>query len=130
MSVVRARPLGALICGIAFGASARFSPTAPAAHRSTPILPVAREPIARALADAQARPQDASAAGRLGMLLHAWEQWEAAAAVYARARGLERRFDWFYLAGVVEARLAHHADAAALFKEAVAALANGPARDN
>jgi tetratricopeptide (TPR) repeat protein len=54
------------------------------------------------------------------MLLQAWEQWQAAAIVFARARQLERRFDWFYLDGIVRARLGHHDEAAALFREAVA----------
>ena len=89
---------------------------------------MSREPIARALAEARAHPQDAAATARLGMLLHAWEQWDAAAAVYARVRQLERRFEWFYLAGVVEARLAHHEEAAALFRDAARPLAGGPAR--
>ena len=35
------------------------------------------------------------------MVLHAWEQYETAAGVYARARALERRYDWFYLGGLV-----------------------------
>ncbi len=40
--------------------------------------------------------------------------------VYVRAAAVERRFDWFYLAGVVQSRLARHIDAAGLLKEAVA----------
>jgi tetratricopeptide (TPR) repeat protein len=82
--------------------------------------PVSREPIARALTDARAHPADAARVGRLAMVLHAWEQFDAAAAAYARARTLERRFDWFYLGGLVETRLAHHSRAAALLAEAVA----------
>jgi tetratricopeptide (TPR) repeat protein len=54
------------------------------------------------------------------MILEAWEQWAAAADAYALARTLERRFDWYYLGGVVAARAAHHAEAATLFREAVA----------
>ena len=53
------------------------------------------------------------------MVLHAWGQSETAAAVYARARALERRYDWFYLGGLVETRLAHHAAAARLLADAV-----------
>ena len=41
------------------------------------------------------------------MVLQAWEQFDTASVVYARARDLERRFDWFYLGGLVETRLAH-----------------------
>ena len=57
--------------------------------------------------------------GHLAMVLHAWEQYETAAGVYARARALERRYDWFYLGGLVETRLAHHAAAARLLADAV-----------
>ena len=121
MSVVRARLLGALICGIAFGASLASAQPLPQFPQLTldAFPPVSREPIARALAEARAHPQDAAAAARVGMLLHAWEQWEAAAAVYAHVRRLERRFEWLYLAGVVEERLAHHQEAAALFRDAL-----------
>jgi Flp pilus assembly protein TadD len=80
---------------------------------------VSREPIAEALAEARAHQDDPAAIGRLGMVLHAWEQFETAAAVYARARALERRFEWYYLAGLVEARAARHAEAAALLADAV-----------
>jgi tetratricopeptide (TPR) repeat protein len=118
MSVVRARRLGALICGIAFGASLASAQPLPQLTLDA-FPPVSREPIARALAEARAHPQDAAATARVGMLLHAWEQWEAAAAVYAHVRRLERRFEWLYLAGVVEERLAHHQEAAALFRDAL-----------
>ena len=80
---------------------------------------VSRAPIARALDAARAHPDDAERIGQLGMMLHAWQQFDAAAAVYACARTLEHRFDWFYLGGLVEARLAHHREAAQLLAEAV-----------
>src|SRR5687768_6706022 len=98
----------------------------PAAAQSLPDLrletypPVAREPIGRAWMEVRGHPKDAARLGRLGMMLQAWEQWTAAADAYARARTLERRFDWSYLGGVVAARLARHAEAAALFREAAA----------
>jgi Tfp pilus assembly protein PilF len=53
------------------------------------------------------------------MVLQAWEQWTAAADAYARARRLERRFEWYYLGGIVAARMGHHDEATALFREAV-----------
>ena len=62
------------------------------------------------------------------MVLQAWEQFETAAAVYASARALERRFEWYYLGGLVETRLAHHAAAATLLREAVALSPDPPAR--
>jgi Tfp pilus assembly protein PilF len=98
----------------------------PTAAQSLPELrldtypPVSREPIARVWDEARGHPDDPARLGRLGMLLQAWEQWTAAADAYARARTLERRFDWNYLGAVVAARLARHAEAAALFREAVA----------
>jgi Tfp pilus assembly protein PilF len=82
--------------------------------------PISRESIGRAWGDVRAHPDDPARLGRLGMVLQAWEQWTAAADAFGRARTLERRFDWNYLGGVVAARLAHHAEAAALFREAVA----------
>lgn len=81
--------------------------------------PVSRAPIAQALTEARAHPSDAARIGHLAMLLHAWGQYETATAVYARARALERRYDWFYLGGLVETRLAHHAEAARLLTVAV-----------
>ena len=82
--------------------------------------PVSRAPIARALDAVQTRPNDADAVGRLAMTLHAWEQFETAAVVYTRARALAPRFEWFYLGGLIEARLAHHRQAAQLLEEALA----------
>jgi tetratricopeptide (TPR) repeat protein len=81
---------------------------------------ISREPIARALAEARAHPTDAARVGRLAMTLHAWEQFEAAREAYGRAHALERRFDWFYLGGLVETRLARHRQAAELLEQAVA----------
>jgi tetratricopeptide (TPR) repeat protein len=80
---------------------------------------ISRQPINRAYEDAVAHPEDASSVGRLGMVLQAWEQFGAASAVYASARRLEQRFDWYYLGGLVETRLAHHEAAARLLADAV-----------
>jgi tetratricopeptide (TPR) repeat protein len=90
---------------------------------------VSREPITRALADVRAHPDDPARLGRLGMVLQAWQQWNAATSAYARARTLERRFEWYYLGGVVAARMARHGEAAALLREAVTlSPASTPAR--
>ncbi len=80
---------------------------------------VSRRAIAPVYEDASAHPGDVVRIGRLAMVLHAWEQFDAAAAAYAQARQLEPRFDWFYLGGLVETRLAHHEAAARLLAEAV-----------
>jgi tetratricopeptide (TPR) repeat protein len=80
---------------------------------------VSRAPIVRALDEARAHPDDVERVGQLGMVLQAWDQFEAAAAVYGRARALAPRFEWFYLGGLIEVRLAHHREAAHLLAEAV-----------
>jgi tetratricopeptide (TPR) repeat protein len=80
---------------------------------------VSRRAIGSAYNDALAHPNDAPRVGRLAMVLHAWEQFDMAALVYARARHLEPRFDWYYLGGQVATRLADHESAAQLLTEAV-----------
>jgi tetratricopeptide (TPR) repeat protein len=82
----------------------------------------AREPVARADRDAAARSTDPAAVGALARVLHAWEQWDAAHSAYARARALAPpTFEWPYLDGIVLARLARHAEAAAAFRQALKA---------
>jgi tetratricopeptide (TPR) repeat protein len=84
--------------------------------------PQSRDAIARRYADATGRPNDPTAAGELGRTLHAWEQWEAAHAAYARAAALApRSFDWPYLDSVVLQRLALHREAAGALRRALAA---------
>ena len=61
---------------------------APVDWRALPVdsYPVdARTQIVAARDTAVARPSDADAAGHLGLVLHAWEQYELAAAAYAVA---------------------------------------------
>ena len=60
--------------------------------------------------------------GAFARALHAWEQWDAAHAVYQRLQSLEpARAEWFYLDAVVLNRLASHEEAAVLFRRALAA---------
>ncbi|MPZ17423.1 MAG: tetratricopeptide repeat protein [Luteitalea sp.] len=74
--------------------------------------PEARRAIEPAYREAVANPEDAGAVGRLAMTLHAWEQWDRAAAAYARAAALApKTFDWPYLAAVVAARTKRSAEA-------------------
>jgi len=102
------------------------SPSAFAQPRALPDInldnypAVSRAPIARALDAIKAHPDDAERIGELGMMLQAWGQFETAAGVYARARRLTPRFEWFYLGGLIENRLAHYRDAAGLLQQAVA----------
>jgi tetratricopeptide (TPR) repeat protein len=82
----------------------------------------ARDAVARAHRDAVRRPTDASAVGAFARTLHAWEQWDAAHAAYARMQALApHAFEWRYLDAVVLQRLARHADAAARLDEALQA---------
>jgi tetratricopeptide (TPR) repeat protein len=92
--------------------------------------PAARSAIAAADKAAHAKPGDAAAAGNLGRVLHAWEQWEAARTAYTRAQALApAAYEWHYLQGVVLQRLARPDLAVAAFREAVSrAPAYLPAR--
>jgi tetratricopeptide (TPR) repeat protein len=82
--------------------------------------PAAREQVLRAYRDAAARSTDPAAAGALARVLHAWEQWDAAHAAYARARALaSQTFEWHYLDGIVLERLARHAEAATALRQAL-----------
>jgi tetratricopeptide (TPR) repeat protein len=104
-----------------------------AAQPAVPVLPrlaietyppAARSAIAAAYAAAQARPADAKAAGDLGRVLHAWEQWDAARGAYARAQALApTAFEWRYLDAVVLRRLARPDEAVIALR---AALARAP----
>ncbi len=83
--------------------------------------PAMRAAVGRAYDTARARPTDATAAGSLGRVLHAWEQWDGAHDAYARAAALAPQvFEWPYLDGCVLQRLARHSDAAAQFTRALA----------
>lgn len=83
--------------------------------------PAAREAIARAHRAAEKQPGDGAAAGALGRVLHAWEQWGAAREAYARAAALAPRvFDWPYLEAIVLQRLALPQQAAAKLEAALA----------
>jgi tetratricopeptide (TPR) repeat protein len=98
-----------------------------------PVVDVAQLPgsagkvIGEAYAAARAHPKDPELVGRLAITLHAWEQWDAAAATYKALRTLaprDRR--WWYLAGLLETARGRHGDALPLFERA-AALAPGDA---
>lgn len=81
----------------------------------------ARSAIAQAYEGAERAATDAQAVGRLGRVLHAWEQWEAARAAYTRAHALApAAYEWRYLEGLVLQRLARPDLAAAAFRDAVA----------
>jgi len=65
--------------------------------------PAIRAQIERAESEAKAHPNDAHIIGNLGMILHAYHQYDAAVQAYSRARALEpRNGDWASLLGLVE----------------------------
>src|SRR5690242_11680178 len=67
------------------------------------FLPAIRVQVQQALERARANPRDAKAVGGLAMVLHAYQQYDAAAQMYKRARALEpQNFDWVYLLGAAE----------------------------
>lgn len=79
-----------------------------------------REEIRKAHEAAKAAPQDAAASGRLGMVLHAHEQWNAAAASYERARALDpNRFVWPYYLSDVYAQMARREQALEALEQAL-----------
>jgi protein O-GlcNAc transferase len=80
----------------------------------------ARTALEAALVEARRNPQDARAAGALGITLQAWEQWDAAHLAYQRAQVLApASADWRHLDGLVLQRLARPAEAAAAFRQAL-----------
>ena len=84
------------------------------------FLPAVRQQVRQAYATAEANPKDAEASGGLGMVLDAYEQYDAAAACYQRAHLLDpRSFRWLYYLGWVQAAQGQHEDAAATLQEAM-----------
>ena len=65
--------------------------------------PQIRDRVQKAYEDVRARPKDAEANGRLGMLLQAFSQFESAENCYRRARILDpKRFQWAYYLGLTQ----------------------------
>jgi tetratricopeptide (TPR) repeat protein len=103
-------------------------PAAPAWAR----LPVdtypadARAQITSARDAAVSVTASADTIGHLALVLHAWEQYDTAAQVYAEARRVAPRdATWWALAGTLASRMGRHDDAAEYFGRA-AALAPSP----
>ena len=126
MGVRSAAAIAVVLAGLVVSAHAAAHPGQPVP--SAPALPIitlesfpaaARAAIADAHRDAVARPDDAAAVGRLGMVLHAWGQWQSAAMAYERARVLAPRdTEWPYLAAVVALRTGRADDAVKLLEGA------------
>lgn len=127
-----ARPTTALLVALSLVlASSGAAVAQPEFPDALPAVPVeaypaaARDDIETAYRRASTHPNDAQAVGALAMLLQAWDQFEIAAAVYARAQGLApESIDWWYLGGLTAHRRSLRTDAVRQFERA-AALAPG-----
>lgn len=88
---------------------------------SDKFLPAVREEIDNAYRAVKANPRDPGANGRLGMVLHAYGQNQAAAVAYDRAEILEpEAFRWRYYRGVVEAAEGNYSGAVTALQGALA----------
>lgn len=84
------------------------------------FLPAIRGEVEKAFAAARTAPPDAGANGRLGMVLQAYDQHEAAAVCYTRAHLLDpKSFDWIYYRGVAEAAQGRNAQAMESLRKAL-----------
>lgn len=87
------------------GGPSRPLPPVPNVEVQT-FLPAIRQQLSEALENARRYPDDPEAVGKLGMSLHAHEQYESAELAYRRAEGLSpATFAWpYYLAMVQQAK--------------------------
>jgi tetratricopeptide (TPR) repeat protein len=77
------------------------------------ISQAAREQVEEAYKKVQASPEEADANGRLGMVLHAYEQYGTAEVCYQRARALApKELRWSYLLGAAQASAGKNREAA------------------
>lgn len=118
---------------VVVGATGAALAAQPRSTRSLPSVPVdayaspAREDIGSAYRRALAQPDDAEAVGALAMLLQAWDQYDLAAAAYARAQDLAPDTpDWWYLGGLTAARRSLRPDAVTQFERAAALAPDNP----
>jgi tetratricopeptide (TPR) repeat protein len=110
----------ALVAAVSPAQSKPSAPPLPVVLETFPAA--AREAVSRLYKEASARPADAGAAGAVGRMLHAWEQWDSAHQAYERAAALApSNFDWNYLDAVVLQRLARYDGAASALRRALAA---------
>ncbi|MGI8962340.1 MAG: tetratricopeptide repeat protein [Bryobacteraceae bacterium] len=82
--------------------------------------PAIKAQIERAESEAKAHPEDAHVVGELGMIFHAYHQYDAATKAYSRAHALEpQNFDWAALLGDAELEEGHFDTAAKSFRSAL-----------
>ncbi len=101
---------------------AQGASTAPPLPRVAPeeFPEASRVAVAAALRAARERPDDPDTVGALAMLLQSWQQFDVAAAAYARAQALAPgRVDWWYLGGLTDSVRALPAAAARQFARAL-----------
>jgi tetratricopeptide (TPR) repeat protein len=115
--VVRSGVLGALLLAL-------WQSPAPVDWRTIPVDSYpsdARAQIGPAREAALQSPSDATRVGQLGLVLHAWEQFELAAQAYADARRLAPGdVTWWALSGTLATRMGRHDVAAECYGKAVA----------
>lgn len=88
--------------------------------KSAGFLPAIRTQIEEAERTARAHPRDAAAVGALAMILHTYEQYDAAERAYSRAKQLDaENFDWLYLLGAVQMSKGSFEAAAESFRSAL-----------
>lgn len=113
----------AVVLSVALDASLAVAQTTGLGPSSLPQLtfdalpPSVRSGLEEAYKTARAGLRDPTAVGRLGMILHAYEQYRSAQLCYRRARELApRSMSWTYLSAVVAAELGESSEASALFR--------------
>ena len=99
-------------------APANLPPVPKAKLESAPEI--VRDRIQKAYKDVEARPKDAAANGRLGMVLQANDFPSEAAAMYERARLLDRKeYLWPYYLSVIKGREGKWKEAVPLLRDAL-----------
>lgn len=84
------------------------------------FLPVVREQVQQAYADASAHPESSTANGNLGMILHAYSVLGSAVVCYRRAHLLDpKSFRWVYYLGTVLSAQGNYDQAAATLRRAL-----------
>lgn len=84
-------------------------------------VPLARDALQQTYQRLLAEPTNAYLNGRVGMLLHAYQQYEPAEIFYLRAHRLEpKNFRWIYYLGLVRAMAGNYEAAAHALEKAVA----------
>jgi tetratricopeptide (TPR) repeat protein len=107
----------ALDAGLAVPQTARSDPSSLPQLTFDALPPSVRGGLEEAYKAARGDPRDPTAVGRLGMILHAYEQYRSAQLCYRRARELApRSMTWTYLSAIVAAELGENSEASALFR--------------